>query len=324
VRRVCAIAAAIIGFGAAAADATAQAPSGVPRIGYLQTNATVGWFEAFQRGLSELGYVENRTIIIERRSAAGQIERLPDLAAELVRLQPRVIVASTPPAALAAKNATATIPIVIANAGDPVGLGLAASLARPGGNVTGLSNLAAGLGAKRLELLAEIVPGLSRVGVIWEPDGGEGPQLAYRELQAARAALHLEIESFEVARPGDFDDAFKAAAARVGGVAVLNSTLVTSYREIVIAAAARHKVPTIYYNTEEVEVGGLISYGASGTDMHRRAAIFVDKILKGAKPADLPVEQASKFELVINLKTAKALGITIPRSFLLRADEVIE
>jgi len=322
-RLVCAVAAAFVGLGAAASDAIAQAPSGAPRIGYLETNATSGRFEAFQRGLSELGYVENRTIIIERRSSAGQAELFPNLAAELVRLRPQVIVVSSPSAALAAKNATASIPIVMTNVGDPVGLGLVASLARPGGNVTGLSNLATGLGGKRLELLAEIVPGLSRVAVVWGP-GSEGPQLAYRELQAAALTLRLALESFEVTRPEDFDAAFQAAAARAGGVAVLNSPIVGGHREVVVAAAARHKVPAIYYDTEQATAGGLISYGANRSDLHRRAALYVDKILKGANPADLPVEQATKFELVINLKTAKALGLTIPPALLARADEVIE
>ena len=321
-RRACAILAAIVGLGAVASDAIAQAPSGVPRIGYLETFATPEYAEALRRGLSELGYVENRTIIIERRSASGRAERLPDLAADLVRLQPQVIVASGPPAVIAAKNATATIPIVMANGADPVGLGLVASLARPGGNVTGLSNLAMDLGGKRLELLAEIVPGLSRVGVVWNP--AEASQFAYRELQAAAVASGLSLESFAVTRPEDIDAAFQAAAARAGGVAVLNSPIVGGYREVVVAAAARHKVPAIYYDTEQATAGGLISYGANRSDLHRRAALYVDKILKGAKPADLPVEQATKFELVVNLKTAKALGLTIPELFLQRADEVIE
>jgi putative ABC transport system substrate-binding protein len=320
---VCAIAIAIMGVGASAADAIAQVPGGAPRIGYLEVTTALGWFEAFQRGLSELGYVENRTIIVERRSAAGQVERLPDLAAELVRLQPHVIVASAPPAALAAKNATATIPIVMTYTGDPVGLGLVASLARPGGNITGLSNLATGLMGKRLELLAEIVPGLSRMGIIWEP-AGEMPRMNYRELQAAAAALRVEIESFEVTRPEDFDAAFKSASARVGGVAVLNGSIVGQHRKDVVAAAARHKMPAIYFASEFAAVGGLASYGANIPDLHRRAALFVDKILKGAKPADLPVEQPTKFELVINLKTAKALSLTIPPALLARADEVIE
>jgi len=320
-RLVCAIAAAVIGLGAG--DAIAQAPSDAPRIVYLESAARPASAAAFLRGLSDLGYVENRNIVIERRSAAGQTERLPGLAAELVRLQPRVIVASSPSAALAAKNATATIPIVMAFTNDPVALGLVASLARPGGNVTGLSNQATGLMGKRLELLAEIVPGLSRVSVVWQP-AIESNQANLRELQAAAVVLRFTLDPFEVTQPEDFDAAFKAAATRGGGVAVLDGALVSQHRGIVVAAAARHKVPTIYFELEFAEAGGLISYGPNIPDMHRRAAVYVDKILKGANPADLPVEQPTKFELVINLKTAKALSITIPPALLSQADEVIE
>jgi putative ABC transport system substrate-binding protein len=320
---VSAILAAIVGLGAAAADATAQSPSGAPRIGYLESVASAARADAFQRGLSDLGYVENKTIVIERRSAAGQVERLPALAAELVRLQPHVIVASGPPAALAAKNATETIPIVMANISDPVGLKLVASLARPGGNITGLSTLTTGLMSKRVELLAEILTGISRIGVVWQ-DTREEPRMNYRELQTAATALRLAVESFEVTGPEDFDAVFKAAGERTGGVAVVNGAIVIQHREIVLAAAARYKVPAVYFGTEYTEAGGLVSFGANIADLHHRAAVYVDKILKGAKPADLPVEQPTQYELVVNLKTAKALGITIPQSILLRADEVID
>jgi ABC-type uncharacterized transport system substrate-binding protein len=312
-----------VGLALAAADTTAQSPSGAPRIGFLATLARPEWADAFRRGLSDLGYVENRTIIIDWRSAAGQAGRLPALAAELVRLQMRVIVASSPPAALAAKKVTTTIPIVMAFANDPVALGLVASLAHPGGNVTGLSNQATGLMGKRLEMLAEIVPGLSSVGVVWDPT--DKSNLAnFRELQAAAIILRLALDSFEVRRPDDFGAAFKAAALRAGGVAVLNSALVGGHRGIVVAAAAQHNVPAIDFGTEYAAAGGHISYGPNIADMHRRAALFVDKILKGAKPADLPVEQPTKFELVVNLRTAKALGLAIPQSVLVRADDVIE
>jgi putative ABC transport system substrate-binding protein len=323
VRSICAIAAAIVGLSAVAAEATAQAPGGVPRIGYLETSRTAAWAEAFTSGLSELGYVENRTIVIERRSAAGYLERLPELAAELVRLHLRVIVVSDPPAALALRNATATIPIVMANGSDPVGLGLIDSLGRPGGNITGLSSLATGLMGKRLELLAEIVLGLSRVGVVWDPSSAQSIQ-SYQGLQTAASTLRMALESFEVRLQEDFEPAFKAAHARTGGVAVLNGPVVVQHRELVVAAAARHKVPAVYYDSEFSASGGLLSYGPNRSDLHRRAAVYVDKILRGAKPADLPVEQPTKFELVVNLKTAKALGITMPQSILLRADEVIE
>lgn len=306
-----------------ASDALAQTPSGTPRIGYLDTIAALRRFEAFRRGLSELGYVEGRTIIIERRSGAGQAVQLSEMAAELVRLQPRVIVASGPPATLAAKNTTASIPIVITNANDPVGLGLVASLGRPGGNITGLSSLSTGLMGKRLELLAEMVPGLSRIGVIWRP-GDEGNEIDYRELHEAAVTLRLALDSFGVTRPGDFDAAFQAAGARTGGVIMMSSAMANTHREIVVAAAARHKVVTIYYGLEFAEAGGLMSYGANVSDLHRRAAVFVDKILKGARPADLPVEEPTRFELVVNLKTTKALGIAIPQSILVRIDDVIE
>jgi putative ABC transport system substrate-binding protein len=301
----------------------AQGPTGAPRIGYLDGSDMPRRFEALQRGLSDLGYVENRTIVIERRSAAGQPGRLPELAADLVRLQPRVIVASGSRPSLALKNATPTIPIVMAFATDPVGLGLVASLARPGGNVTGSSNLGAGLMGKRLQLLAEIVPSLSRVGVIWSPSVKEN-ELDYPELQAASVALGMALESFAVAQPAEYDGAFKNASERAKVVAVLSGPMASANRAVIVAAAARHKVPAIYYDAAYAETGGLMSYGPSLTALHRRAAVFVDKILKGAKPADLPVEQPTKFELVVNLKAAKALGIAIPQSILVRADEVIE
>ena len=313
-------------FGSAAVwplTARAQQPSPLPVVGYLEALEGYGWAEAFQRGMSNLGYVANLTVIIERRSAAGQTERLPSLAAELVHLRPQVIVASTPPATLAVKKATETIPIVMTFVNDPVALGLVANLARPGGNVTGLSNLSTGLMGKRLELLLEIASGLSRVGAILDSTN-EASRANYRELQAAAVPLHLTLETLEVRRPEDFDAAFAAAATRGSGAAVLNNPMVLTHYGIVVAAAARHKVPTIYFDTETAEAGGLISYGANTLELHRRAAVFVDKILKGAKPADLPIEQATKFTLAVNLKTAKALGLKVPQSILVRADTIIE
>lgn len=304
------------------ADANAVArPARPPRIGYLESITRPALAKAFSRGLKDHGYVEGLNIIIEHRSARGQAGRLPSLAAELVRLHPRVIVASGPTSILAAKDATATIPIVMTHVGDPVALGLVASLSRPGGNITGLSTQSVQLSDKRLELLAELVPGFSRVGVVWDR-ANQISRLRYRELQDAATSLHLEFVSFEVARPEDFDAAFTAAAARTGGVAVLPSPFFNRYRETISAVAARHKVPTIY--SPPLPPGGLMSYGASLLDLHRRAAAFVDKILKGAKPSDLPVEQPTRFYLTVNLKTAKVLGIAIPNSILLRADKVIE
>lgn len=298
--------------------------SDIPRIGYLDGSGLSRWFDAFRFGLSELGYNENQNIVIERRSTAGQSGRLPDLAAELVRPQVRVIVASGSRPALAAKNATVTIPIVITFATDPVGMGLVSSLARPGGNITGLSNLGAGLMGKRLELLAEIAPGLTRVGVIWAPAVNKEFELDFRELQAAATARQLAIESFEVAKAEDYEAAFERASARVDGMAVLSGPLAFANRDLVVAAALKHKVRAVYYDAEYATSGGLISYGPSLSKLHRRAAHLVDKILRGTKPADLPIEEPTNFELVINLKTAKVLGLSVPESLLARADEVIE
>lgn len=238
---------------------------GMPLIGYLDSSGLPRWYEAFQQGLNDLGYVQGRTITIESRSAAGQTRRLPDLAAELVRLQPEVVVASGSAAALAAMKATATIPIVFTFATDPIAIGLVASLARPGGNVTGQSNQATGLVGKRLQVLAEVLPGASRFGVIWNP---ASTQVDFREIQAAAVTLRLALDSFEVTQPEDLDAVFKKAAIRTGGVAVLSGPLIFTHRERVVAAAARHKVPTIYYDAEYSESGGLISYGPNVLGLH--------------------------------------------------------
>ena len=294
---------------------------GMPLIGYLDSSGLPGWFEAFQHGLNDLGYVQGRTISIESRSAAGQARRLPDLAAELVRLQPKVIVASGSAAAVVAMKATATIPIVFTFATDPIALGLVASLARPGGNVTGQSNQAKGLVGKRLQILAEVLPRVSHFGVVWSP---ASTQVDFGEIQAAAVTLRLALDSFEVTRPEDIDAVFKKAANQTGGVAVLSGPLIFTHRERVADAAARHKVPAIYYDAEYSESGGLFSYGPSLLGLHRSAAVFVDKILKGANPGDLPIEQPTRFELVVNLKTAKVLELTVPQAIILRADRVIE
>ena len=292
-----------------------------PVIGYLDSSGLPGWIGAFENGLNDLGYVQGRTIALESRSAAGQASRLSDLAAELVRLQPKVIVASGSAAAAAAKSATATIPIVFTFATDPIAVGLVTSLARPGGNVTGQSNQAPGLVGKRLQLLAEVLPSVSHFGVVWTP---ASTQVDFREIQAAAVTLRLGLDSFEVTKPDEIDAMFKKAANRTGGVAVLSGPLIFTHRERVVAAAARHKVPAIYYDEEYSEVGGLASYGPSILGLHRSAAVFVDKILKGAKPSDLPVEQPTRFELVVNRKAAKALGMAVPQSVMMRADRVIE
>jgi putative tryptophan/tyrosine transport system substrate-binding protein len=302
--------------------AQAQQPA-IPVVGYLDGSGLPRWFEAFQHGMSDLGYVQGRTIAIELRDAAGQAKRLPELAAELVRLQPKVIVASGSPAAIAAQNVTATIPIVFTFATDPIGLGLVASLARPGGNVTGQSNQGAGLVGKRLQLLADMVPGASRFAAVWAPTFTAN-QVDLREIQATAVALGLVLHSVEVTRSEDFDAAFKEAAATSQGAVVLSGPLVFTHRDLVVAAAARHKVPAIYYDSEYSEAGGLVSYGPSLLDLHRSAAVFVDKILKGATPNDLPVEQPTRFKLVVNMRAAKTLDFTMPPMLLARADEVIE
>jgi putative ABC transport system substrate-binding protein len=310
--------------GAAAWPVAARAQrSTMPIVGYLDGSGLPRWFEAFQRGLNDLGYVHGRTVAIEVRDAAGQAELLPKLAAELVRIQPDVIVASGSPAGIAARNVTTTIPIVFTFATDPIGLGLVTSLARPGGNITGQSNQGEGLVGKRLQLLAEMVPGASRFSAIWTPSFAAN-HFDLQEMQAAAVALHLQLDSLAVTRVEDVDGAFKEAAARSKGVAVLSGPLIFTRRDAVVAAAARYKMPAIYYDGEYAESGGLASYGPNIVDLHRSAAVFVDKILKGAKLADLPVEQPTRFKLVVNLKTAKALGLEIPPTLLARADEVIE
>jgi putative ABC transport system substrate-binding protein len=298
-------------------------PSTVPLIAYLDSSGVKPWYEAFRLGLSDLGYSEGQSIAIEHRSADGQADRLPALAIELASLKPKIIVTSGSPATVAARKATETIPIVFTFATDPVGLGLIASLAHPGGNVTGQSNQAPGLVGKRLQILAELVPGVSNFGIVWSPSFLAN-HADYAEMQQAAATLNLTLTSLEVTRPADFDAVFKEAATRTSGVAVLSGPLIFAHREPVVAAAARHKVPAIYYDGEYAQSGGLVAYGPSLVGLHRRAAVFVDKILKGEKPADLPVEQPTRFSLVVNAKAAKALGFTFPPALLIRADEVIE
>lgn len=301
----------------------AQRSGTIPLIAYLDGSGITSWYEAFRQGLNDLGYVEGRSIAIEHRSADGQADRLPALAKQLADLKPSIIVASGSPAAVAAKNVTETIPVVFSFATDPVGVGLVASLARPGANVTGLSNQSPGLVGKRLELLAEIVPGVSSFGVVWTPSFLAN-HADFAEMQQAATALHLTLSSLKVTRPGDFDAVFSEAAARTSGVAVLSGPLIFAHRESVVAAAARHKVPAVYYDGEYAHAGGLAAYGPSLVGLHRRAATFVDKILKGEKPADLPVEQPTRFNLVVNTKAAKALGFTFLPAVLVRTNEVIE
>jgi putative ABC transport system substrate-binding protein len=312
---------------AAPLAAEAQQPAKVPRIGFLTTpspTAAAYYLEAFREGLRELGYVEGKTIAIEYRFAEGRSERLPALAAELVRLKVDVIVTGGPPAPEEAKQATSTIPIVFAVAGDPVGEGLVASLARPGGNVTGLASIAAEVVGKQLELLKEVVPKISRVAVLLNPSHSAHPLMS-RQAEGPARALGMQLHILQAGSPAEIDAAFAAMRSRgVGGVLVLRGSLFLAQRTQIAALAAKSRLPAVYGTREEAEAGGLMAYGASLLLLYRRAATYVDRILKGAKPADLPVEQPTKFELIINLKTAKALGLTIPQSLLGRADEVIE
>jgi putative ABC transport system substrate-binding protein len=312
---------------AAPLAAEAQLPGKSPRVGFLSIFSPLDvprWREGLTKGLRDLGYTEGHDIAIEYRHAEGHLERLPSLAAELVRLKMDVIVAETTPASLAAKRATTTIPIVMTIVGDPVGSGLIASLGRPGGNITGLSLQLSDATAKRLQLLREVLPMVSRVAILWNSASPvTPPQL--REVEAAAPALGMALESLAVRAPEDFERAFQEATRRrTGALLVLDDFLVTRHIRQIGALAAKSRLPAIAALVEFAEAGGLVSYGPDYPDLSRRAAIYVDKILKGAKPADLPVEQPTKFELVINLKTAKALGLTIPPSLLQRADQVIE
>ncbi len=294
----------------------------IPRIGYLSPGS--GRDRAFWQGLRELGYVDGQNIVIVPRGARGKRDRLPALAAELVRLKVDVIVALNPPAARAAKNTTTTIPIVIGSSRDPVRSGFVASLARPGGNITGLWSISGDLIGKRLELLKEVVPGLSRVAVLWKP-GRRRSDARFKRTQVTARALGMQLQSLQVHDPSDFQGAFEAATReRAGALITLRNPDIVGHRKRIAELALESRLPAVYDDRAFVEVGGLMSYGADLGALHRRAAIFVDKILKGAKPADLPIEQARDFELVINLKTAKQIGITIPPAVLYRTDKVIK
>ena len=307
--------------------ADAQQAGKVARIGYVgvsSASAVPHADEAFRHGLRDLGYVEGQNIAIEYRWAEGQLDRLPDLAAELVRLKVDVIVASSTPTALAAKNATRTIPIVFVTAGDPVGSGLVAGIARPGGNITGLSLLAPEIVAKQLQLLKEAVPQASRVAVLSNP-ANPYTALMVKETEAAARSLGMWVQLLGVRGADAFDSAFSAVTkGRASALFVLFDPFLFAHRTRIAEFANKNRLPAMYPHREYAETGGLMAYGADIRDNFRRAATYVHKILTGTKPADLPVEQPTKFELVINLKTAKALGLTIPQSLLLRADQVIE
>ena len=306
--------------------ADAQQPARIPRIGILiPTSASffLPRVEAFRQRLRELGYVEGKNIVIEYRYTEGKLERLPDLAAELVSLKVDVIV-TTGPGILAAKKASPTMPIVFASFGDPVGSGLVSSLARPGGNITGLSLMTPDLNGKRLELLKEAFPKVARVAFLWVAGGTTG-NLPLTEMEAAAKALRLKLQSLEVRSLDDFDSAF-ARAKREGAQALITTSgpLINTQQRQVLDFAAKNRLPAMYHSPEFVEAGGLMSYAPNYADLFRRAADFVDKILKGTKPADMPVEQPTKFEFLVNLKTAKQIGLTIPQKVLARADKVIQ
>jgi ABC-type uncharacterized transport system substrate-binding protein len=308
-------------------SAWAQQPKKIPRIGFLgasSPSAISARIEAFRQGLRELGYVEGKNIVIEYRYAEGKLDRLSTLAAELVRLGVDVIVLAGPASIRPAKEATSTIPIVMANDADPVGSGVVASLARPGGNITGLSNLAPEISGKRLELLKEIVPRLSRLAILGTSTTS-GTAQVLKEMEPAAGVFKVQLQYLDVLSPKDIETVFREARkGRADAVLVLQGGVFNSQREQIVDLAVRSRLPAIYHAREWVEDGGLMSYGVSVTDLYRRAATFVDKILKGAKPADLPVEQPLKFEFIINLNAAKQIGLTIPQSVLFRADKVIK
>jgi putative tryptophan/tyrosine transport system substrate-binding protein len=305
--------------------AEAQQATRVPHVGVLRAGSPPDpSIEGFRAALRDLGYVEGQTIVVTQRWAEGRPERLPALAAELVRLKVDVILATQTPAAAAAKQATSVIPIVVISA-DPVGSGLVDSLARPGRNITGLTFVLPELDGKRLQLLREVAPNVSRIAILLAPDS-PAALLRARESRLAAEKLGVSLQAVEVASPYDFASAFATIRQERAGALLVTAFLITSQkdRQAIVELAAKHRLPTVYDRKEAVDAGGLMAYGPSLTEAYRRAATFVDKILKGAKPADLPVEQPTRFELVINLKTAKALGLTIPQSLLLRADQVIE
>ena len=313
------------GLLAASFAAEAQARK-VPRVGFLYRGSPgpSQEIDAFQRGLRELGYIEGQNIAVEYRFARGQVGRLPELAAELVRLNPDVIVAPYTPPALAAKQATSTIPIVFAVVADAIGAGLIVNLARPGGNITGLTSSGADLGGKRLELVKQVIPKVSRVAVLYNP-ADRSNVLVFEQLQQSAPNLRLILQPLAVREPSEFEAAFSAMTReRANAMLVAAGVLTDEHKELLVSHAAKRRMPSMWSHRHFVDAGGLMSYAVNFSDQIRQSAVYVDKILKGARPGDLPVEQPTRYELVINLKTAKALGLTIPQSLLQRADQVIE
>jgi putative ABC transport system substrate-binding protein len=312
---------------ALSSPAEAQQPKKIPLVGFLVPGSLSSYsarIEAFRQGLRKLGYVEGQNIIIEYRYTEGKSDRLPVLASELVQLKVDVIVTGTTPAIQAAKNTTSTIPIVMAEVADPVAVGFVASFARPGGNITGLTTLSPDLDGKRLELLKEILPNVTRVAFIWD-SANSANRIRFKGVQSAAQALAITLQSLEVRNPTELASAFEAAIReRPGALVVPNPTVLTYGRQIA-DFAAKNRLPLVYDTREHAEkAGGLMAYGPNFADLLRRAATYVDKILKGTKPADLPVEQPTKFEFVVNLKTAKQIGLMVPPNVLARADRVIK
>ena len=308
--------------------AQAQQPKKVPLIGYLLTtsNPTIVGpnIEIFRQALRDLGYIEGKNIHVEYRYIEGQQDRVPSLIAELVQLKVDVLIVATLTSIRAAKQATTTIPVVMVTSGDPVATGIVDSLARPGGNITGLTRLTRELNGKRIELLKEAVPGVARVGVLWDPRG-PGPAIAFKEYEAAARSLKIKLQSLEVrdANP-DFEGAFKAAiTGRASALIEISSSVFNRHARRIADLAIKNRLPSMCEGSEFVKAGCLMSYSSSNAEIFRRLAVYVDKILKGTKPADLPVEQPMKFEFVINLKTAKQIGLTIPQWTLMKADKVI-
>ena len=307
----------------------AQQPGKVARIGCLLPNVSSdptaqSRVEGFRKGLRNLGYVEGKNIVIEYRFADGKLDRLPHLAAELVRLKVDVIVTGGNEAIRASKSATSTIPIVMAFSGDPVGTGFVASLARPGGNITGLTSVSQELVGKQLEILKEVAPHVSHLGMLWNPENPL-PGSRLKEMEDATKMLGVTFQILEVRDPNDIESAFSTVRKdRSSALVILPGGFMTTHRKRIVELAAKRRIPAVYGNSRFVEAGGLMSYGAVRTEDFPRAAYYVDKILKGAKPAELPVEQPTKFEFIINLKAAKQIGLTIPQSVLYRADRVIK
>jgi putative ABC transport system substrate-binding protein len=312
---------------AVAVMAEAQQATKVPRIGYIAAlpEGPRANLEAFQRGLRDLGYIEGKNILVEVRYAEGNLDRFPNIVAELMQLKVDVLVSGILLAIRAAKRATKTIPVVMVVAVDPVATGIVDSLARPGGNITGLTRLTRELSGKRFELLKEAVPGISRVGVLWNAENSSAA-IAFKEYEATAPALKIQLQSLEVrGRIPDLEGAFREAGkGRASALITVRDAVLNRYAERIASLTIKSRLPSMYEGSDYVEVGGLVSYAANEAESYRRAATYVDKILKGAKPADLPVEQPTKFELIINLKTAKQIGLTIPPNVLVRADRVIK